>query len=111
MHIYLISDWTQTLSRFLRDQLQKVTDYYHVGGGGTAPGGVSGGTSCVGGGGGGLPCGGGGNTCIGSSSLGSNSSPEVELHLKQWNYCSQLARCLFEVIILTECQFLFIDIL
>ncbi|GAB6019774.1 hypothetical protein CHUAL_001322 [Chamberlinius hualienensis] len=89
-------EWTQTLTRFLREQLHKVADYYRSGNDTSSSSSSSSGSGSVGSG--------GGTTTSGVSS--GNFTPEVDLALKQWNYCTQLARYLFEEGLLDQHDFL-----
>lgn len=83
--IFLFSDWTANLMKFLKDQLVKLQDYYQH------P----------------LPSNGNGHptppivtaspltTYAGSSPI----SEEHKIALKQWQYCVNLAKYLYEVFI------------
>lgn len=65
---FTITDWTHSLTKYLRDQLSKLSDYYqsHFGG-------------------------------ITSSQLQQRMTPEVEQSQRYWNYTVRLANWLYEV--------------
>lgn len=69
---YIFTEWTQIITRYLWEQLQKIADYYRQ---------VNGSTT-------------------GSSS--GPMPPEVELSLKQWEYNEKLAMFMFQVRILND---------
>jgi len=61
IYFYLIVEWTVTLTRYLKEQLLKVQDYYQ------------------------------------NQSQDLLMTEDQKLALKQWNYCTRLAKYLYEV--------------
>ncbi|GLG99952.1 Uncharacterized protein GBIM_06326 [Gryllus bimaculatus] len=100
-------EWTQTLNKFLKDQLGKLQDYYHhsnSGGGSSTAGSTPGGSSH----GGAVPSP-ASQTGQGNSSLNSSlpaMTEEQKLAQKQWTYCIQLAKYLYEEGLLERQEFL-----
>lgn len=63
-----IAEWTHSLTKYLKDQLNKLSDYYQTH-----------------------------FSAITSSQLQQRMTPEVEQSQKQWNYTVRLANWLYEV--------------
>lgn len=85
-----ISEWTQTLIKFLKDQLQKLQEYYHSGpaaAGATPTGSSSGSTPNIM----------GASPAPSASASSTGMNEEHKVAQRQWQYCIQLARYLYEV--------------
>ena len=74
--LHLISDWSQALSKFLREQLGKILEHHQ---GSSGSGGSLGApqTSFL--------------------TAGSTSMVDIDSAMKHWNYCTQLAKHLYDV--------------
>ncbi|GFO22710.1 mediator of RNA polymerase ii transcription subunit 12-like, partial [Plakobranchus ocellatus] len=78
-------DWTQALTKYLRDQLQKIQDFYH---------GTSGGS------------GGPSSTPFLLAPTPSTSQVDLDQATKHWNYCTRFANHLYEESLLDRHDFL-----
>ena len=66
----IVSDWTQSLTKYLREQLQKIQEHYHSGANGPQ-------TSFL--------------------LANHNSQADMEHAVKQWGYCTRLAKHMYNV--------------
>lgn len=87
------SEWTQTLCKFLREQLQKLSEHHNNSASNSNSGSLLSSSANS------LNPLGSGSAQNSSSTLGSNSlnGVTIEVAYKQWQYCTQLARHLYEV--------------
>lgn len=99
-----MTEWTQALCKFLREQLQKLAEHHHssisLNSGGAAGGSSVSSSSSSGNANSTMSNLSTGGTASSGSNLGSNSlnGVTVEVAYKQWQYCTQLARHLYEVL-------------